>query len=425
MNKGASLYEEGKAAFARGDQVAAYRCFREAVVYDATIADAWVQMGDEQRAGKNYALAAAMYRKALAAQDNTNVRLLLGQALSQIREFEEAISLLRQVRCEQPSNPIAHESLAYTLLAAECRRTAIGPAMEAIKLAPDMATARWLLSHIYLAEGEWREGWKWHEARLEIRPSSFTPEKLPVWDGSYDRSVVIYCEQGFGDIFQFARFLPRALAKQVALYCPAEMKALLLRSFPNMMVFGKGEPCPIKPDCMLALCSLPLLYWDDNFSNDQYLRPRDCDDLPRGKGIDELVGIVWQGDPGHPNDHYRSAKAQDFIGIARPGVEVYSLQLVGLFDPALVGPLGLYRGVNLKDWDDTASIISKLDRVICVDTGVGHLAGALGVKVDLLLPYGAVDWRWGYGDRTPWYPGHRLWRQEKGERWSDVINRVI
>jgi len=62
--------------------------------------------------------------------------------------------------------------------------------------------------------------------------------------------------------------------------------------------------------------------------------------------------------------------------------------------------------------------------VICIDTAIAHLAGALGKPVWLLLPK-VADFRW-MQDRedSPWYPTMRLFRQETAGDWNGVVGRV-
>jgi ADP-heptose:LPS heptosyltransferase len=73
---------------------------------------------------------------------------------------------------------------------------------------------------------------------------------------------------------------------------------------------------------------------------------------------------------------------------------------------------------------DTAGLVAELDLVISVDTSVAHLAGALGRRCWLLLPF-APDWRWMLDrDATPWYPAMRLFRQSRLHDWSSVVTRV-
>ena len=76
---------------------------------------------------------------------------------------------------------------------------------------------------------------------------------------------------------------------------------------------------------------------------------------------------------------------------------------------------------EIEDWADTAAIVSQLDLVISVDTGVVHLAGALGVPAWVLLCY-APDWRWLLERAdSPWYPAARLFRQPRPKDWASVL----
>jgi hypothetical protein len=79
---------------------------------------------------------------------------------------------------------------------------------------------------------------------------------------------------------------------------------------------------------------------------------------------------------------------------------------------------------HLKDFSDTAAILSNLDLLITMDTAIAHLAGALGTPVWVLLPF-VADWRW-MRDRedSPWYPAARLFRQTAAEDWQGVVGRV-
>ncbi len=50
-------------------------------------------------------------------------------------------------------------------------------------------------------------------------------------------------------------------------------------------------------------------------------------------------------------------------------------------------------GDKLKDFSDTAALLSNLDLIILVDTSIVHLAGALANPVWVMLPF-IPDWRW-------------------------------
>jgi ADP-heptose:LPS heptosyltransferase len=79
---------------------------------------------------------------------------------------------------------------------------------------------------------------------------------------------------------------------------------------------------------------------------------------------------------------------------------------------------------DVRDFSETAAVISDLDLVITVDTAVAHLAGALGKPVWILVA-AVPDWRWGlHAETTPWYPTARLFRQSVAGEWAELMERV-
>ncbi len=79
---------------------------------------------------------------------------------------------------------------------------------------------------------------------------------------------------------------------------------------------------------------------------------------------------------------------------------------------------------QLTDFAATAAVMAELDLIICVDSAVAHLAGALGKPVWVLLSF-APDWRWGWeGETSAWYPSARLFRQGYGETWTSLGERM-
>lgn len=113
-----------------------------------------------------------------------------------------------------------------------------------------------------------------------------------------------------------------------------------------------------------------------------------------------------------------------------PGIAFVSLQKGAGEDEANLAaahhPL-THLGSAIADFADSAAILSQLDLLICVDTAVAHLAGALGTPCWVLLPDYGTDWRW-LEDRndSPWYPEvMRLFRQSAVGDWAGVITRVV
>ncbi len=116
----------------------------------------------------------------------------------------------------------------------------------------------------------------------------------------------------------------------------------------------------------------------------------------------------------------------------RPVLEVAGVRFVSLQKGPAAETAGLLPegvdwldvGPELEDFSDTAAVISQLDLVICVDTAVAHLAGALGKPVWVMVAQPA-DFRWLEGrEDSPWYPTLRLFRQSRRDDWTDVVERV-
>src|SRR5262249_15198441 len=79
---------------------------------------------------------------------------------------------------------------------------------------------------------------------------------------------------------------------------------------------------------------------------------------------------------------------------------------------------------GIRDFGDTAAIIAELDLVISPDTSIAHVAGAMGKPVWMLDRY-HTDWRWRLeGERSPWYPTMRIFRQQRFGQWREPIERL-
>jgi len=147
-----------------------------------------------------------------------------------------------------------------------------------------------------------------------------------------------------------------------------------------------------------------------------------------GRRQEPRVGVVWAGNPKHKNNANRSIPLEALSPVLSvPGIRFISLQVGERSRDAHSLPAGLSvedMSPALGDFVETAALMRHLDLVICVDTSVAHLAGALARPVWVMTPF-APDWRW-LLDRedTAWYPTMRLIRQSRPGAWADVIERV-
>ncbi len=141
------------------------------------------------------------------------------------------------------------------------------------------------------------------------------------------------------------------------------------------------------------------------------------------------VGLVWTGNDAFGDNAFRATSLDRFLPILDiPGIDLFSLQK-GPAEAALDGlPIGASitaLGPHLDDFADTAAVVAQLDLVVMTDSSVAHLAGSLGVPVWNLVQH-VPYWVYGMtGDRTPWYPSMRLYRQGPEEDWGPVFDAML
>ncbi|MBV8085041.1 MAG: tetratricopeptide repeat protein, partial [Chloroflexi bacterium] len=365
----------------------------------------------------------------------------LGAVYQEAGELSPALNTLRAAVELDPGNPQAWNNIGRALHSAGRLAEAVAAFDRAIAVQPEMADAHFNRSLSLLLAGDWEHGWQ--EYAWRWRSSGFpTPWRdfaQPVWnreplDG---RTILVHAEQGLGDTIQFVRYLALLAAQgaRVILECPPEL-ARLLAGVPKVeAVIPHGEPLP-PFDFHAPLMSLPAFFGTRPESipaNVPYLAAppelagawrEQLRHLPR-----PVFGLAWAGNPRNTIDRARSMSASGLAPLARlSGVNWISLQK----GPAAsqLGALGegmpaLNLAPSLQDFADTAAAITHLDGVVCVDTAVAHLTGALGKPLFLLLP-AVPDWRWLLsGETTPWYPSARLFRQETQGDWSGPLARLI
>jgi len=139
------------------------------------------------------------------------------------------------------------------------------------------------------------------------------------------------------------------------------------------------------------------------------------------------IGLVWSGNPNFGNDSNRSMPLRIMAPLFELDATFVSLQKDPR--PADAALLREHSEVidltaDFSDFVDTAALVSCLDLVISVDTGVAHLSATLGRPTWILLSY-VSDWRWLLDrDDSPWYSAVRLFRQDSSRDYATVVGRV-
>jgi len=79
---------------------------------------------------------------------------------------------------------------------------------------------------------------------------------------------------------------------------------------------------------------------------------------------------------------------------------------------------------NFSDLDGLASLLWACDEVVTVGNATAHLAGSIGKRAHVLLPY-VAGWRWMHeGDRSYWYDSLHLHRQPVRSDWRTLLDEL-
>lgn len=393
------------------------------------------------RLGRHAEAVATLERARAIAPDATDVLSNLGSQLQDVDRYPDSIAVLEHCLRIDPNHGNALHNLAMSLRAENRGVEALAASRRAVALLPAQADARTGLGFELLMQGQLEEGFKEYEWRVRMAdfPSPKRDFPLPPWTDQplAGLKLLVHDEQGVGDAIQFIRYakLLKQAGATVFVECNTQLSRLFRSAHHVDGVVPRATALP-EVDAYVPLLSLPHKLGTTPDSIPAHVPYIDAEPALVAQWAARLgprtgrlrVGLVWSGNPEFKADRLRSPGLRHVLPLlAVPGVEVYALQKgPGRKDLEVLGtPPGLVDlGPEIGDFADTAAIMANLDLVISSCTGPAHLAGALGVKTWVMLPF-APDWRW-MRDRTdsPWYPTVRLFRQPGRDRWPELVAEV-
>ena len=370
----------------------------------------------------------------------------IGCLAIQIGQVDKAISAFSAILAKNPDNYHVLYNIAYCLKIAGRMDQAIDTYKKVLTKNPTYHTALFGLGMTYIQQGDFTNGWHFHEFELKKEgKNSDLLRYLLKTNTLAGKKIMLRQEGGLGDTLMFIRYaytlkqlgartiviIQKALEPLLKL-CPAidELhvsplskmpacdEAATLMSLPAIFNTHPDTMSPIIP----YLKADPTLidYWREKLKHDTNFK----------------VGICWQAnvfnDSSRPKVARRGIPLRLFKTLAQiPGITLYSLQQhdgvteIAAFirdNPLIVFDQSFDN--EHGNFMDTAAVMHALDLVISVDTVMAHLAGALNRPVWLLLPF-AADWRWIIGRTdSPWYPSMTIFKQTVPLQWDSVMTDV-
>jgi hypothetical protein len=369
----------------------------------------------------------------------------LGRHQDALAAFDETVRLL-------PNDTITAKQRGLALQWCGRHEEAFREFDRAIALSPDHAEAWVSKAMLMMMLGDLPGGFALYEWRWGMAAWIDSPRRLrrqytqQLWLGEANitgKTVLLYTEQGYGDVFQFCRFasLVAGAGARVIVEVDSDLMALMT-TLPGVSEFvSDREPLP-DHDFRCPMMSLPLALGTTLETipvNVPYLHADPHRASAWKERLSDLrgrrVGLVW-GAGSRIGDaelvaleHRKTLPLTALAPLAAVAeCSFVSIQVGAAAAQAASPPPGmiLHNYVeDLKDFADTAALMENLDLVISVCTSTAHLAGALGKPVWLLNRFD-TDWRW-FLDRedSPWYPTMRIFRQPLPGDWDSVVRSVV
>lgn len=475
INKGFEYHQSGKF-------IEAETAYREALKLNPDNAEVYNLIGVLKLQQNDTAEAIDWVRKAIFLSPCEYFYETLFQAYIRNGSFEEIVNCEKDVITNYSKNFSLLFNLALACKNLNLNKKAISIYEKALKIDPTSYQGWFNLAHLYEIEGDGKsavsamkicnkikpddkdteyfysialmrtknydKGLKYFENRLcretaialqnKTYPNLASRDRLWKGENIKDKTLFVYYEAGFGDVIMFSRYLPLAKkkCKKLVFYPQRPLVPLFEKSNLGIdeIIDGFIPEQNMQFDVHCPILSLPYLLG---------LKGKSVFESPEGYlNIDKAladeyrtryfnndnlkIGIKWQGNTYYDKDRVIPTEAfSPLIEIA--GTKFYSFQtfegseeLKKLTDKYDVTDIGS----DLIDFAQTAAALVNLDLVICNDTSLAHLAGALGVPCFVLLPY-ETNWRW-HDDmsHSDWYDSIKLFRQKSAGDWKSIFEQV-
>jgi len=434
----------------RGRMPQALACFKSAVEAKPDYAVAHSNYGMALRDTENRELALHHLNEAVRLRPRSvAARHNLGVLLQDEGRFDEAREHLLKVLETEPESADTHVALGSVAH----RRGEEAESREHFRRAlasdPEHAEARAGLGELDLWLGNFSAGWPNYEYRLRGRASPARAFPNPVWSGEdlTGRTLLVYAEQGLGDVVMFSSCLPDVIerAQSVLVLTEERLVGLLQRSFPQTRVaaFERASVPEVaseiaRADYHVAMGSLPKFFrgeWSAFPQRGRYLQPDPERAEHWRRQLEALggrlrVGLVWRGGLYKTGQMFRSLELSSLLPLLRhPDVRYVCLQHGDV--AAELEAFERSHEIRIAYWRDAANaveetvgIMAGLDLIVSVCGSAVHLAGALDRPVWVLVP-AAAGWRYlRDGERLPWYRSARMFRQPGHGDWSPVVGQV-
>jgi tetratricopeptide (TPR) repeat protein len=382
-------------------------------------AEAWSNRGNALQGLDRYEEAVASYQNAVGLKaDYADAWLNRGNALKALKRYGEALASYERALALKPADAEAHYNRGILQL---------------------------LLKNFHGGFEDYL--WRWRNKDWKSKPlATSLPRCSPQGRNGH---ALLWAEQGLGDEILYASMLQQAqaLCTKITLSADRRLHSIFRRSFPGIDLIDRNSTgagisekhfdtqAPIGDlGYLLARDSGSLLHSGRPFLLADPVKKSEFKQRPPFNSGKLTCGISWKSGNKKFGDA-KSATLAEFGSILKdPRLSFVNLQY-GSVDTEiqstktqLGAPVHQMEGLDVfNDIDGLLSLIDACDFVITTSSVAAHLAGSIGKKGCLLVPFsrGRI-WYWHENDaHSFWYPSLKLFYQEQPGDWTDPINQMV
>lgn len=377
-----------------------------------------------------------------------NYIALTNLAMSNLFEmrYELAASQLEEVINIKPDFAAAHRNLGSLYNHIGNSSLSEKYLKNAIELEPTDLSKNFLLSEVLLFQNKFQEAWKFYEFRwvdTGDQPPKVKPKfTKPMWNPTfgYKNKLVIWGEQGIGDMILFSSIIPELVKKfdKIYLLIDRRLCQILNESIPGIEAIDFSIPITEDFfDYQIPLCSLGLYFrnqLEDFYVTKPLLKVANKLNLKKNKKY--RCGVSWKSKGGLKSDKKNISieaiseilkiKNIEFYDIQYTNDDSKNIEFKNQHDIEFNKPKDLD---TFNDIYGLLKFIDSCDFIISTSNTNAHLAAALGKPTYLLLPkeYGRL-WYWDNDDQENqnlWYPTIVKFNQKIQGDWSDPIKNLL
>ena len=424
--------------------------YERALALKPDYVEAWSNQGNTLNLLKRYDEALASFEQALTLEPNYVEALFnYGTALHEVKRYDEALASFERALALKPDYVEALLNYGDVLHDLKRYDEALASFERALVLKPDHAESAHNKALNLLSFEQFKQGWELYQWRWKVKTfsPSYIQTNIPPWAENIKFiRLLVWAEQGIGDEIIYTSILANFTSPEIeiTLISDERLHPLLARSLPHIKLLDRKILKSFIEkntfDAHIPIGDLGrLLSIDKNklqLNAKPYLKPN----LKRQEEYDHyfsdlkpsiICGIAWRS----KNEAVGSDKSLSLLKLA-PLFNLKNIKFVNLQygdvskeveDIQMALGTTIHINPNLDATNDIDGLVSQInmcDMVVTTSNVTAHLAGAVGKKGVVLLPYSRGKlWYWHDGQgQSLWYPSLHLISQNKIDDWSECVD---